>query len=116
MPAEKTLAETLAEGRRLIERIDAVYAPGPDDPLAHYRERLSWQFDTWSAMYGRRLLDVAEKTLALFVALDRERPGWRGETCTVGGDEVNRAWYELEKSLGLGPDDEGKEKSNDRME
>ena len=52
---------------------------------------------------------VGEKTLALFAALDRERPGWREETCATSGDEVCRAWYELEKSLALGPDGEGKE-------
>ncbi len=57
-------------------------------------------------------LAVAEKTLALFTTLDHVAPGWRGETCTVGGDDVNRAWYELEKSLALGPDGEGKEEGN----
>lgn len=87
----RTLSETIAEGRRQARFFRTVIL-GNDDAL--------------------RVLDVAEKTLALFAALDRERPGWREETCAIGGDEVCRAWYELEKSLALGPDDEGKEKSN----
>lgn len=83
------IAEIVAEGRRL-ER--------PNEPGPKGQRAVFW------AEHASLFLAVAEKTLALFVALDRERPGWREETCVISGDEVNRAWYELEKSLGLGPD------------
>jgi hypothetical protein len=62
-------------------------------------------------VYGRfaranvdRLLAVAERALLLFAALDNVAPGWREETCTPGGDDVNRAWLALESALGQGPD------------
>ena len=51
-----------------------------------------------------RLARVAEKTLTLFATLDHVAPNWREYTCAIDGDEVNRAWVELEKELGQGPD------------
>ena len=93
----RTLAEIVAEGRRLEATTEM--------DSAAWDALISFQHEHFPV-----LARVAEKTLALFAALDRERPGWREETCVVSGDEVCRAWYELEKSLGLGPDGEGKEK------
>ena len=51
-----------------------------------------------------RLTGVDAAARGLFDALDYVTPGWRADTCVVHGDEVNRAWFELEKKLGQGPD------------
>lgn len=53
---------------------------------------------------AERLEGVDAAARELFRALDYVTPGWRADTCVVHGDEVNRAWFELEKKLGQGPD------------
>lgn len=83
MPDDRPLSEIVAEGRRQMANFGTVIFRWED---------------------AARLLAVAQKALALFAALDYVTPGWREDTCTVGGDEVNRAWYGLEKSLGQEPD------------
>ena len=79
----RPLAEIVAEGRRQATNFGTVILPRKD---------------------ALRIGDAVEKAIALFATLDRVAPGWREETCTVGGDDVNRAWSELERALGLGPD------------
>lgn len=109
-PAARTLAEIVAEGRQLeaeqaeARSVSALDPFGPDFAAALALGNAALAVGRFYRQHGPALLAVAEKTLALFIILDYVEPGWRGETCTVGGDEVNRAWYELEKSLGLGPD------------
>ena len=95
-----TLAELIAEARRLDEAYDAAVRYERDSEAhALWDEKCAF----WDE-HGPRLARVAEKTLTLFATLDHVAPNWREDTCTIDGDEVNRAWVELEKELGQGPD------------
>ena len=92
-----TLAELIAESRRL----EAIGRNATSYPaLADARTLLQDLY----IEHGPRLARVAEKTLSLFATLDLVAPRWREYTCAIDGDEVNRAWVELEKELGQGPD------------
>ena len=96
-----TLAELIAEAKRLDEA--ATFADRESVPWEEFADA-SARRDTFYAEHGPRLARVAEKTLSLFATLDLVAPRWREYTCAIDGDEVNRAWVELEKELGQGPD------------
>lgn len=81
--ADPTLAEILAEVERQAANYTTVILPIGD---------------------AKRLAAAARAAQKLFAALDYVTPGWREDTCVLHGDDVNVAWYELERTLGQGPD------------
>lgn len=75
-----TLAEIIAEAKRLDERVRVYHADNHRMLVSALNDRANFY-----ATHFPLLVAVAEASLALFAALDNADPGWREENCTIGG-------------------------------